>query len=165
MTHFEGPGESKTLGPSADDFLQGTVFPEDADPSSSGEVRLYQAVLARVWSDAFILADVSIQATDRPCDPSIVRAEARRWLTLDFGEWKADRADVCVMADLDPDAVRNAAVKRLELAKATDDVERRAARIAEIDAAFLDLVAREDNMKPWEVNRTMKSLAAREARL
>jgi hypothetical protein len=165
MTHFEHPGDLRTLGPATDDFLQGVAFQEDPDGRSSGEVRLYQAVIARVWSDAFILADVSIQATDRPCDPSIVRAEARRWLTLDFGEWKADREDVCVMADLDPDAVRNAAVKRLELAKATDDVERRAARIAEIDAAFLDLVAREDNMKPWEVNRTMKSLAAREARL
>ena len=84
---------------------------------------------------------------------------------MDFGEWKADREDVCVMADLDPDAVRNAAVKRLELAKATDDEKRRAARIAEIDAAFLDLVAREDSLKPWEINRTMKHLAAREARL
>ena len=163
MTHFEGPGDLKVLPQSADDFLQGSAFQEDPENPSSPEVRLYQAVIARVWSDAFILADVSIQATDRPCDPSIVRAEARRWLLLDFGDWKADREDVCILAGLDPDAVRRAAVKRLELVKATDDVERRAARIADIDAAFLDLVAREDSMPPWRINQAVKHLAEREA--
>ena len=77
----------------------------EVDKRSSPEAELFLSVVARCWEDAFVCSNVTMKNTDRKCAPDMVRAEARRWFLLDFGEWKADREDVCLMAGLDPDAL------------------------------------------------------------
>ena len=76
-----------TLAPSAEsDFFQGDPFfdQQDAKPEAPAEVRLWQAVVFQVWLDAFTTGEVIRGA--RPYEWDTIRAEARRWLLLDFGD-------------------------------------------------------------------------------
>lgn len=160
--NYDGGG----VVPSADlDFLGEDVFDPDPDEDkpSSPEVALWLAVVARVWEDAFACSDASIINTDRTCEPDMVRAEARRWLLLDFGEWKADREEVCARAGLDPDMIRAEARRRNKLAQ-VEDAERRQIEIATIDRAFRAMIARADSMTKAQISTSIRQMARREAR-
>jgi len=137
------------------------IFDFDAAKPSSPEVRLWVAVVMRAWDDAF--TDAWILGA-RPHEWADVRAASRRWLLLNHDGWKRDRDEVCAMAGLDGDTVRQAAMKRLKTAKVEDEA-RRAEALAKVDRAFEELVERENKMKPGEVTRAMRHLADREANL
>ena len=127
---------------------------------------MFRAVLVGCWEDAFVCTDAAILNTDGTADPTIIRASARRWLTLDFGDWKEDLGDICEQAGLGGEVVRAAAVRRLELAK-IEDAKRREVEARKIDRAFLAMVEREadGSMTPPQVTASLRHLAEREARL
>ncbi len=153
------------LAPSADDFLQGgDHLPDNADKLSSPEVALWLAVVARVWEDAFVSTNATLKTTDLRCEPDMVRAEARRWLLLDFGTWREDREAVCIMAGLDPDAIHEAALRRNKLAVVEDQERDRLEREA-IDRAMERLAEREHRLPRTHVSSSLCALAARELAL
>ena len=158
-----GTGEGGVI-PSADDFLEGDVYDFDAAKPSSPEIDLFLAVVFRMWEDAFVCGNSALKTTDRRCQPDMIRAAARRWLLLDFGDWKADREEICAMAGLDPDVVHAAAVKRLELAHVEDQERTRTERAA-IDKAFAAMLERDASgtITPSGVTTTLRVLADREA--
>ncbi len=104
----------------------------DTGREISPEQTLWLAVVGRCWLDAFE------SITGRANDPSIVRAEARRWLVHDFADWKSDRKMVCEMAGVDSDVIRDAARRRLK--------ETRMTKAMELDRAFVALVACSESM-------------------
>ena len=122
------------------------------------------AVIARMWDDAWTASDTWIRNSDRHCEPSLVRAEARRWLLLDHGDWKTDREEVCAAAGIDPDVIRGAAVRRHELAGVADQERDRLERES-IDRAMVRLAEKEPHMMPGRVNRALRDLAERELTL
>ena len=133
----------------ADDFIEGDAANALATGKLiSGEQALWLAVVGRCWLDAFETNDPGLRNTDSTCDPEIVRAQARRWLTLDFAGWCEDRETVCIMAGIEPDLIRDAARRRL-----------RATRIEaanDLDRSFLRLV---ESPNPWTPpNLTGRSL-------
>lgn len=146
------------------DFFEGDIFDFDAAKPPSPEEELWLAVVARVWEDAFEASDVWLQNSDRTCSPDLVRAEARRWLVHDFGDFRRDREEICVRAGLDPDAIHKAAIRRNKLAK-VEDTERRGAEIIAIDRTFARLAANENVWTRERVTRTLRELVEREARL
>ena len=146
----------------AESMFEGDVFDFNSSKPATAEVTMWMAVVAQVWIDAFTEGEAIRGA--RPHEWIDVRAEARRWLLLDFGGWKSDRDDVCGNANLDGDAVRRAAIRRLELAHVEDE-QRRTVALVEIDRAFMALVAREATMRRGEITRAMRFLAEREANL
>ena len=153
--------EGDSSGVVSEEMLEGNHIPAPAK-SISSETEMWCAVVARVWDDAFLASDVWLKNSERSCDPDLVRSQARRWLLLDFGTVKSDREEVCTNANINPDMVRAAAIKRMELAK-VEDVARREAQLANLDAAFEALIAREVTMRKSEVTRAMSHLADREA--
>ena len=147
-----------------DDVFEGDVIDREMAKSSSPEVELWLAVVSRIWEDAWVSSNVSIRNTDRYCDPSLVRAEARRWLLLDHGSWRTDREEVCAAAGIDPDVIRGAAVRRHELAGVADQERNRLERES-IDRAMVRLAEKEPHMMPGRVNRALRDLAERELTL
>ena len=97
-------------------------------------------------------------------NPNVVRAEARRWLLLDFGVWREDREIVCTAAGVDPDVVRRAAQRRNELA-GVEDQERDRRERASIDMAMATLVVRSPSLNRVRVSRELRTLAMREANI
>ena len=112
---------------------------------------MWLAVVGRCWLDAFECSDAALRTTDRRCDPAIVRAQARRWLVLDFGGWREDREMVCVMAGVDPDTIRDAARRRL---KAT-----RTEAANDLDTAFLRLVECSESLDAAALDKALAALA------
>ena len=123
--------------------------------SASPETELWLAVIDRAWLDAFTATDETLRNIYRTADPAVTRGEARRWLTLNFGDWREDREMVCDLASLDPDAVRATAVRRLALAK-IEDIDQRVAKIEALDRTFESLVARAGTLTKRHVTRTMR---------
>ena len=105
-------GVGGTLPSGADEIFQGDAAHTQATGRAiSPEQAMWLAVVGRCWVDAFECSDAALRTIDRRCDPSIVRAGARRWLVLDHSGWKEDREAVCVMAGVDPDVILDAAPK------------------------------------------------------
>ena len=144
-----------------DDVFEGDVHDLDNRPAASPEVELWLAVVSRIWEDAFVSSNVSIRNTDRHCDPDMIRAEARRWLLLNHGDWRRDREEICARAGVCPDAIHSAAVRRNKLAKAEDTERNRRERVS-VDMAMARLVERAPFMMLGRVNRAMRELSARE---
>ena len=153
------PGDLDVLPPSADDFLQGVHLPDDADKENTPEVRLYRAVVARAWGDAF---GESWIIGARPHEWIDVRAEARRWLVLDHSGWKADREEVCVIAGIDPDHLRDAARTKLAAVKIAEAEKRRKVETFEIDLAFSILLDGAEDMGVVALDAALADLAGRE---
>lgn len=85
-----------TVVASADELFQGDAANAlDAGRAISGEQALWLAVIGRCWLDAFETNDPGLRNTDRTCDPSIVRAGARRWLVLDHSGWAPEPERYC----------------------------------------------------------------------
>ena len=146
----------------AESIFYGDPSHGHVDATANCDVWLWQAVIARVWDDAF---SPSWILGARPEEWEGVRAEARRWLLIDFGTWREDRDEVCCHADLDGDVVRRAAIKRMELAR-IEDKTRREKELAAIDRSFENLLASEAaGMRRADVSRAMRYLAEREASL
>ena len=153
---------SELMPVGAENIFHGDPSHGHEDATANCDVWLWQAVVSRVWEDAF---SPSWILGARPEEWEVVRAEARRWLLINHSGWKEDRDEVCVRADLDGDVVRRAAVKRMELAR-IEDMARREKALAAIDRSFESLLAREAaGMKRGEVTRAMRHLAEREASL
>lgn len=137
----------------------------DDDRPITPERRLWLSVIARCWADAFEASDWFLRASEtalkrRDFDPDATRGEARRWLILDFGEWKSDRETVCDLAGVDPDLVRNAARRKLARVKAG---EKPAAEVVSLDSMFTRLLESETTMDPDELDTALAELAALEA--
>ena len=105
-------------GVMSEEMLEGNHIPTTAK-SISSEVEMWAAVIMTAWNDAFLASDVWLKNSDRSCEPDLVRAEARRWLLLDFGTFKSDREEVCEMANID--VVRSICALLDELAPAKND--------------------------------------------
>ena len=117
----------------------------------SPERAMWLAVLGRAWLDAFEASDAALRTIDRPSDPEVVRAQARRWLVLDHSGWKADREKVCDLVGVDPDLIRDAARRRLK--------ETRADVAHDLDRAFLRLVECSESLDAAELDRALAALA------
>lgn len=144
----------------ADSILQGEHVPE-AEPAVSPERGLWLSVIATAWNDAFIASDAWLRNSDRrrACEPELIRNESRRWLTLDFGDWKQDREHVCSLAGVDADVIRQAARKKLAEIKAG---EAATAEIISLDAAFARLLDSESELTPAEIDSALAELATLE---
>ena len=148
----------------SDECFEGDYLPDTSKPISP-EKDLWQSVLLTAWNDAFLASNWWLQQTEgKASNPEALRGEARRFLTSNIQPWQSDREEVCDRADVDPDMLRAAALKRLELAR-VEDVARREGELAALDRAFENLMAREDRMKKGEVTRAMRHLAVREANI
>jgi len=144
----------------AEDFsLDGIAGNETSLPP---EVELARAVLWRAWSDAFIDSDSASTNIDRKCDPNIERHNARRFLTLNFGQWQEDRLFWCDLADVSEYQLRMAAKRRIELSRAEDDAReaesRRRARVR-VDSLFAKLLADSDDLHPGRLDQRLHTLA------
>ncbi len=136
----------------ADEIFQGDAAHTQATGRAiSPEQAMWLAVVGRAWLDAFETSDPGLKNTDRTCDPSIVRAQARRWLVLDFGGWRENRETVCIMAGVDPDTIRNAARRRLKAThtEAAND----------LDTAFLALVECSETLDAAAPDKALAALA------
>lgn len=95
-------------GPSPADFqTELQVMPEQ---------RLFEAILLLAWNDAFGDCNSPVSEKtheDREHSRDIILSEARRWLTLNFGKWKADRELICHLAGLNPERVAERARQRI----------------------------------------------------
>ena len=132
--------------------------PDDSSDDSSVERTLWISVIAQAWNDAFTTPR-SIPAGSTPGQADMVRGDARRWLTLDFGRWRDDRETVCELAVVDPDALRRMARKKLDSIKS----ERPGAEVIDLDEAFARLLAAESRMDPSELDAALSDLARLEA--
>ena len=115
-----------------------------ADRPTIVERDLWLAVVRRVLEDGLGTADL-LPGFRARMDDSFARAEARRWLVLDFGTWAEDREEVCTLAGLDPDAIRDLARRRLALVKMAD-AERGKRRKAALQARADQLYRRLDKL-------------------
>ena len=145
------------------DALPGVHDPEPGDPGDPGEdsdpIRtLWIAVVAQAWNDAF-MAPRSIPAGSTPGQADMARGEARRWLTLDFGDWANDRETVCELAGVDPDMLRRVARRKLDSIRS----ERPGAEVIDIDRAFARLLAAESRMDSGELDTALQRLAELES--
>ena len=145
----------------AGSILEGVHISAEGPPITS-ETNLWAAVVFRAWSDAFVVSNIWLHNSQRGCDPDIVRAEARRWLLLDFGDWRRDRETVCLAANLSPDMIRDAALKRIKSAHIEDKARRDKER-ASIDKAFEDLLAASEGLSKRNTSVKLRVLAIREA--
>ncbi len=144
-----------TVVAGADEIFQGDAANALATGREiSPEQAMWIAVVGRCWLDAFETNDPGLRNTDRTCDPSIVRAGARRWLVLDHSGWKADREMVCIMAGVDPDTIRDAARRRLR--------ETRTEAAHDLDTAFLRLVECSESLDAAALDKALAALAALE---
>ena len=151
---------SELMPAGAESLFHGDPSHGHEDATANCDVWLWQAVVARCWEDAF---SPSWILGARPEEWEVVRAEARRWLLINHSAWREDRDEVCCRADLDGDEVRQAAVKRMELARIEDNARRETA-LAGIDRAFENLLAREaSGMLRGNITRALRHLADREA--
>lgn len=139
----------------------GDILDAEPDGPLRPEFELFLAVIWRAWEDAFVATNQTLKNSDRHCQPDMIRAEARRWLTLNFGEWREDREDICDRAGVDPNAVRSAAVRRLELA-GVEDAERDRLERESIDRAIVSLVERAHRLTRGAVGGALGELAQRE---
>jgi len=101
---------------------------------------------------------------DKFVEPDAARVSARNWLTLDFGDWQADREAVCAMAGVDPDWIRQAALRRLERAR-VEDVERRKRERIAIDKSLAKLAEIETEIGHKRARQRLRILVKREERL
>ncbi|MEX0922112.1 MAG: hypothetical protein WDZ84_05000 [Rhodovibrionaceae bacterium] len=139
----------------ADTILEGEHIPAP-EQLTSPERALWLAVLGTAWVDAFEGSDFWLSNTDRSADPELIRNESRRWLTLDFGNWKQDRETVCHLAGIDSDMLRQAARKKLA------EVKRGAEPTAEVlslDQAFAKLLEVEGSMDAEDIDAALAQLA------
>lgn len=134
-------------------FIDTPVLAEDG--SISGEELLWLAVVATAWRDAFVISDVGILNSDRACDPELVRSEARRWLTFDFGDWAEDRFEICARAGVDEKMLRNAAKRRLQEIKTGE----KTAQVVSLDTMFTELLDRSDGMDAAALDSALAALA------
>ncbi len=152
-----------TVVAGADEIFQGDAANALATGREiSPEQALWLAVVGRAWLDAFETSDPGLRTTDRRCDPSIVRAGARRWLVLDHSGWKADRETVCIMAGVDPDTIRNAARRRLKATRTTSDsssLDERTEAAHDLDRAFLRLVECSESLGAAALDKALAALA------
>lgn len=158
------PHDAPALSEEADHVLEGDHLPPP-EPETSPECMLFKAVIARVWMDAFVASDAFLIASSdggkkEDFDPEYVRGEARRWLVLDFGDWKKDRETICHLADIDPELVRLAAKRKLQQLK---ENTKPAAEIVSLDAAFAALIENESTMDSAQIDKALSQLAALEA--
>lgn len=141
----------------------GDAFPADPDPVVSRERALWLAVVYRCWMDAF--SDVrgipgGHSRQDQKDAADLERAEARRWLTWTIGDYAADRREVCGYAGVSPDALRDAAKRKLAAVK---QGEAPSAEVVDFEAALSALADRESQMDPAEVDRMLAKLAEMES--
>jgi len=148
----------------SEELFVGDVIDTRHGPTISGEAALWIAVIARAWADAFTASNGMIIASERRADPNVVRASARRWLLLNFGEWREDREIVCTAAGVDPDVICRAARRRAELAEAEDQERNRGERES-IDRAMESLVERASYLGRKRVSQDLRNLAIREANI
>lgn len=151
------------LDPRADSIFLGAHVASDERPRSAEDL-LWLSVVARAWLDAFVESDSFLRNSDKPGarDPDVIRAEARRWLTIGFGSAAQDREDVCVMADIDPDLVRSAARKKLAEVKAAE-AEKRTAKVVQLDTLFAQLLDGAEDMPPADIDAALTALAGLES--
>ena len=126
------------------------------------EQRLFRAVIWACWLDAFERSDTDLRNSDRGSDPGEARREARRWLTLDFGDWQTDRQTVCDLADVSESLLRKAARERLALAKASDEkreAEAHAKAKARVDQMFARLLETADDLHPGRLEQRLNKIA------
>ncbi len=152
-----------TLAGDADSILGNLHNASDIDDRPiTAERRLWMSVIARAWLDAFEASDWFLRASESKLrhldfDPAMVRQEARRWLTLDFGEWKSYRETVCDLAGVDEQMLRNAARCSLNLVKAD---QRPTVEIVNLDTMFAALLDREgDGEDSDELDAALERLA------
>jgi hypothetical protein len=89
----------------------GLAVLEEEKPGIPAEQMLWLAVIARIMEDA--TAGLTIPGATK-CDVERVRNEAVNWFTDNSRDFR----DVCILAGLDPDAVRWHALKAIKEAKA-----------------------------------------------
>lgn len=136
--------------PGADEIFQGDYIPDD-EKSISPEQALWLAVIGRAYLDAFESSDFFLVQSERKnSDPAILRAEARRWLVLDYGGWREDRETVCDLAGIDADLIRDAARRRLKVTRAD--------KAMELDRAFVKLVACSESMDKTALDEALAAL-------
>lgn len=125
---FDTPPPVKPLVPSGRPIHTGaapkagthrTGGPAPAEPQSSPERDLFLAVIERTLNDALGHA---LTGT-RPQDAPAVRAEAVQWFT----EAGRDFQLVCEMAEVDPEALRKVALRRIAEQAAPPPSKRKAA--------------------------------------
>lgn len=150
---------------------------EDRSP----EIRLFRAVVCQCWSDAFVAPDAWIcsssggaprTAESKAEKAGFIRAEARRWLTADYGDDRADRQEICEAANLDPDRLRQAALRRIAAEKA-GEVERPganrvaattpSAEVVSLDDMFERLLRQEANLSSDDLDSALAELASLES--
>ena len=153
------------LSVDAGSVFNGTYIPAEG-PHIIAETSLWAAVVSRAWSDAFLASDIWLYNSQRGCDPSTVRAEARRWLILDFGDWRDDREAVCLAADLSPDMIRDGALRRIDLAR-IEDKARREKQQSKLDQAFEELLQMEErgDLTKNQMSLRLRGLAIRETQI
>jgi hypothetical protein len=133
------------------------------DRKISGEQKMFAAVVANAWADAFIRVDASINAIDRQCDPVIERQEASRWLTSDLEPWRSDREEVCDLAGFDPDLISTVARKKLAEVKAAEAKDQ-TATVIPLDMAFANLLVESNPLNPAELDAALEALATLEGK-
>lgn len=74
--------------------------------TSHGEAALWRAVLLQVIMDSVYASNGSTN----PCERLVVRDAARCWLTT----YNRDFHDVCIMADIDPNYMREVVIPKLK---------------------------------------------------
>lgn len=162
-------GMSRTAAGVASGFdsLTGLADPDAHgadDDDMSGERRLWCAVIANAWHDAFTAKDSWLANSGHRSSEEVrqradmIRGESRRWLTAMWGSYQQDRQEVCELAGVDPEALRQAAMRRLAEVKA----ERRSAEVVRLDDAFAKLLAHESELDPDELDERLSALAALE---
>lgn len=157
-----------------------------ADEPLTPERRLWLAVIDRVWLDAFVSRDPTINNSEGYSSASLeiqetvahgVRSEARRWLVSRLDPWRGDRRDVCDLAGISESVLCRAAKARLAVAKAGEaeaakveaQAERKRAYNRErmrhiraqqkIDRAFEELLSAESSMSSADVDSALRQLA------
>lgn len=135
----------------------------EPDAVRSREQCLWLAVVYRCWLDAF--GDVKgapggHSREDQRHAADLERAEARRWLVWRQGDYAADRAEVCDLAGVDADALRDAAKRKLAAIRA-DEPE--PAAVVDFESALAALADREADMDPGELDAMLAKLAAMES--
>lgn len=145
----------------SESIFKGEHLPDDA-PEIVPERALWLRVIGQAWVDAFEASDWFLTITDKPRarDPDVIRAEARRWLTIDFGLDADDRQEICDLAGIDADALRSAAKQKLDAVKAK---EQTTAEVIALDRAFARLLESESTLDAATIDAALADLAELES--